>query len=304
MLKNQALSDFLVARRAAITPDMVGITTSGNRRVAGLRREEVADLAAVSADWYVRLEQGRQVTPSESVLASIASVLQLDDAERAYLFNLARPTSGAAQAPAKQAQTVRPGIARMLGGFVNQPAFVLGPRMEVLAGNELAWALLEDFPARDPDDRNLLRWIVTDPRARRLYLDWEVIASELCGVLQLEASARPQDPRIADLVDELSTKSPEFAAWWTRPNPQGRTSGVKRFNHAVVGQLRIDWEAFDVPDDPSQTLFIYSASDDASEDALRELAAWRAALTGSTAPVNFSVDAYPSVNQAAGPVGS
>lgn len=272
--KKQTLSEFLTAKRAAVRPEDAGINDAGPRRVPGLRREEVAVLSGVSVDWYVRLEQGRQVTPSESVLAAVARTLRLDAAEREYLFNLARPTSGTTTADGNA--VVRPGIRRMIDGLQNQPAFLLGPRMEVCAGNELAWALLADFPAREPDDRNLLRWIFTEPGARDLYLDWENVASELVGVLQLEASARPRDPAIAALVGELATASPEFAEWWSRPNPQGRTSGTKRFAHPVAGRLTIDWEAFTVPDDSTQTLFVYSAADDSSAEALRLLATWRA----------------------------
>lgn len=277
MSKNEALSEFLTSRRAAITPEMAGILSTGTRRVPGLRREEVAVLAGVSADWYSRLEQGRQITPSDSVLGAISTALQLDDAQRDYLFNLARP--GNAIHAASQVAVVRPGIARMMRALDNQPAFVLGPRAEVLAGNELAWALLEDFPARAPHDRNLLRWLLTDPRARELYLDWETVASEMVGVLQLEASSRKKDPAIAAFVDELSAASPEFATWWARPNPRGRTSGVKRFRHPVVGALRIDWEAFTVPDDQTQTLFIYTGADAAAHEALLLLASWRATIS-------------------------
>ena len=278
MPQNKALREFLVARRAAVTPEMAGIKTAGHRRVPGLRREEVAVLASVSSDWYIRLEQGRQVTPSESVLSAIANVLQLDDAERDYLFNLARPGSGSGRTEPRL-PAVRPGIARMLRAFDNQPAFVLGPRMEVLTGNELAWALLDDFPAKPADDRNLLRWILTEQKTRDLYLDWELIASEMVGVLQLEASAHPRDARIMALVEELRTRSPEFARWWTSPNPQGRTSGTKRFNHPVVGALHIDWEAFGVPDDPTQTLFVYTGTNSAANEALRFLGSWRATET-------------------------
>ena len=272
--KKQTLSEFLTAKRASVHPEDVGISDIGPRRVPGLRREEVAVLSGVSVDWYVRLEQGRQVTPSESVLTAVARTLRLDDAEREYLFNLARPTS--ARSTEENTAIVRPGIRRMIDGFENQPSFLLGSRMEVLAGNELAWALLEDFPARDADDRNLLRWILTGPGVRDLYVDWETVASEMVGVLQLEASAHPKDPSIAALVGELATASQEFAAWWARPNPQGRTSGTKRFAHPVAGRLTINWEAFTVPDVATQTLFVYSAADAASSEALRLLGAWRA----------------------------
>ena len=272
----QTLKEFLRAKRATVRPEDVGIVDSGPRRVPGLRREEVAVLAGVSVDWYVRLEQGRQVTPSESVLHAVARALRLDDAEREYLSNLARPSR--TPNPLQRDGAVRPGIRRMLDGMSGQAAFVLGPRMEVLAGNELAWALPADFPAKPADDRNLLRWILTDPDARGLYRDWEKIASEMVGVLQLEASARPRDREIEALVRELRASSPEFARWWTRPNPQGRTSGMKRFRHPQAGDLTIEWEAFAVPDDSTQTLFIYSPHDAGSAEALRLLASWRATL--------------------------
>ncbi|MGY5765205.1 MmyB family transcriptional regulator [Brachybacterium sp. DNPG3] len=148
---------------------------------------------------------------------------------------------------------------------------MLGPRMEVLAGNALAWALLEDFPSRAADDRNLLRWVATDPRARSLYRDWDEILSDLVGVLQLEASSAPRDARIGALVEELSTSAPEFARLWGTPRPTGRTCGTKRFRHPSAGDLQIDWEAFTVPDEPTQTLFVYTASDAPSSAALARL---------------------------------
>ncbi|WP_026181770.1 helix-turn-helix transcriptional regulator [Alloscardovia criceti] len=271
-MEKRALSEFLKTKRSELKPADVGIIDSGARRVPGLRREEVALLAGVSVDWYVRLEQGRQVTPSEAVLDAIARTLRLDDVERAYLFNLARPS--ATREKASSLPSVRPGISRMIHGFTHQPSFLLGPRMEVLEGNNAAWALLTDFPARPAHDRNMLRWIFTDPAAQSLYIDWETVASEMVGVLQLEASARPHDALIRSLVDELSAVSTDFAQWWMEPHPQGRTSGTKRFAHPVAGRLTINWEAFTVPDDDTQTLFIYSAADQKSSEALDLLVMW------------------------------
>jgi hypothetical protein len=279
MARNEALSAFLTAKRAAVSPAQAGIPTTGSRRVPGLRREEVAFLAAVSVDWYIRLEQGRQITPSESVLDSIAKILQLDDAEREYLFNLARPAT--AGGPRDGDLPVRPGIVNMIRAFDRQAAFVLGPRMDVLTGNELAWALLTDFPSRPPGERNLLEWILLEPEARALYQDWAVVASEMVGVLQLEASANPKDPAIADLIGKLSTSSREFRTWWSAPNPHTRTAGTKRFAHPIAGELRVNWEAFTVPDQPRQTLFVYSAADQESEHALQILASWRATQQSS-----------------------
>lgn len=269
------LSAFLMAKRAAVNPGEAGFPAAGPRRVPGLRREEVARLAGVSVDWYVRLEQGRSVTPSEQVLASIAAALRLDGAERQYLGNLARPNASLQQRQVRH-PSVRAGVARMICRFDRQPAFVLGPRMEVLTGNELAWALLTDFPARPEGGRNLLRWVLTEPVAAQLYLDWQVVASEMIGALQLEASARPQDPDMAALVRDLSDRCAFFRSEWVCPHPQGRTSGTKRLHHAAVGAITVEWEAFTIPDDHTQTLFVYTAADAGSAGALSVLAARRA----------------------------
>ncbi|MEQ4523647.1 MULTISPECIES: helix-turn-helix transcriptional regulator [Actinomycetes] len=277
MATNQALSSFLTAKRAAVSPAEAGVPVTGPRRVPGLRREEVAYLSGVSADWYVRLEQGRQITPSESVLAAVARTLRLDDAERDYLFNLAGHRSDGRRRPPRA--TVRPGVTRMIGALVDQAAFVLGPRMEVLTGNDLTWALIHDFPAEPDDRQNLLRWLLTDPTAKDLYLDWAVVVSEMVGVLHLESSAHPKDAAIAALVGDLATTSAEFRTWWADPRPQGRTSGTKRFAHPVAGPLTIDWEAFTLPDEPTQTLFIYTAADPTSRDAMRFLATWQTSRT-------------------------
>jgi transcriptional regulator with XRE-family HTH domain len=272
MAKNEALSEFLTGKRAAVTPAQAGLTINGPRRVPGLRREEVAFLAGVSVDWYIRLEQGRQVTPSESVLDAIAKILMLDDAEHDYLVNLARPASGIGGG--RRDHPVRPGIVRMLRSFDRQAAFVVGPRSEVLTGNDLAWALLTDFPNRAPDDRNLLRWMLLDPAARTLYNEWAAVVSDQVGVLQLEASAHPNDPAMESFIGELATKSAEFRTWWSTPNPQGRTAGRKRFNHPVVGQLLIDWEAFIIPGPEGQTMFVNSPADATAEAGLKLLASW------------------------------
>jgi transcriptional regulator with XRE-family HTH domain len=272
MAKNEALSEFLTGKRAAVTPSQAGLTVTGPRRVPGLRREEVAYLAGVSVDWYVRLEQGRQVTPSASVLSSIAKILQLDDAEHDYLVNLARPAAGIGGGLPDR--PVRPGVVKMLRLFDRQAAFVVGPRAEVLTGNDLAWALLTDFPNRPPGDRNLLRWMLLDDAARALYKEWAVVVSQQVGVLQLEASAHPNDAAMEAFVGELATKSPEFRTWWSTPNPQGRTAGRKRFIHPVVGELLIDWEAFIIPGGEGQTLFVNSPAAAAAEEAMRLLASW------------------------------
>jgi transcriptional regulator with XRE-family HTH domain len=288
MPKNEALSEFLTGKRAAVTPARAGLTISGPRRVPGLRREEVAFLAGVSVDWYVRLEQGRQVTPSECVLTAIAKILQLDDAEHDYLVNLARPTSGIGGG--QPDRPVRPGVVKMLRFFDQQAAFVVGPRAEVLAGNDLAWALLTDFPNRPPGDRNLLRWMLLDDEARTLYKDWPMVVSQQVGVLQLEASAHPNDPAMEAFVGELATKSPDFRTWWSTPNPQGRTAGRKTFIHPVVGEVLIDWEAFIIPGNEGQTMFVNTPADAAAEEAMRLLASWWATQRTSPQSVPMAND--------------
>lgn len=282
MLGPSEIGDFLRSRRAALSPQEVGLTSQGHRKVAGLRREEVAMLAGMSTDYYTRLEQGRLRSASESVLVALAEALRLDDAERLYLMNLTRPASarrrGAGTRTAQQA--VSPETQRMLDGFVDQPAFVLGRRQAVLAGNHLAYALLTDFRRLPPAERNLLRWIVLAPAPRSLYLDWADIAADVTGVLRAEAAKYPEDATTAQLVGELTVKSEEFSHWWSQRAVRGRGTGSKRFNHPVVGRVDIDWSAFPVPDTADQTLFIYTAPTQRDLEALRMLGSWSAAAAG------------------------
>ena len=195
----------------------------------GLRREEVAQLAGVSTDYYTRLEQGRDLSPSEAVLDALARALELDDAGRAHLQHLAHPARPRAGRPAA-VQRVRPTVQSMLDAWTGQPAFVLGRRGDVLATNALARALLADFDAMPYRDRNLTRWILLDPVARELYVDWAQIASEMVAILRLDAGAHPDDARTTELVGELTLKSPDFPRWWSQHKVLDRTWGHKRFS--------------------------------------------------------------------------
>ena len=258
MTANVQLGEFLRARRAEITPESVGLAAAGSyRRVAGLRREEVARLAGVSTDYYTRLEQGRHTTPSPEVLDAIAAALQLDATARQHLSDLARAHRRGPRAP--QRQRVRPGLLRLLETLDDHAAFVLGLRTDVLAANRLARALLTDFH--------------TMP-ARELYRDWRTIASEMTAILRLDAGRYPDDPRTTDLVGELAVKSEDFNRWWSNQKVLERGGGSKRFHHPVVGDLAIDYEALALPADPDQTLFIYTAQPGPSQDAMRLLASW------------------------------
>ena len=239
----------------------------------GLRREEIASLAGVSTDYYVRLEQGRNITASAEVLDAIARALQLDEAERAHLHHLAKPR------PAKRAtdrpQRVRPGVHLLLDGLTT-PAFVLGRRLEVLASNRMARALLTDFEAMPVAERNHARWVFLDSSARERYTDWETVARDNVAVLRMEAGRRPDDAALAALVGELTVKSPEFGRWWADHDVLIRGHGVKGFHHPIVGELEIRYEAMQLADE-DQTLFVYSVEPGSpAERALQLLDSWSA----------------------------
>lgn len=267
------LGEYLRQRRSELQPTDVGLPATAFRRVSGLRREEVAQLAGVSTDYYTRLEQGRDLSPSEAVLDAIARALDLDEPGRAHLQHLAHPTHPTNRRTTA-VQRVRPAVRSMLDAWTDQPAFVLGRRGDVLATNALARALLADFDAMPYRDRNLTKWILLNPAARELYLDWAKIASEMVAILRLDAGAHPGDPRTTELAGELTLNSPAFPKWWSQHKVLDRTWGHKRFYHPVVGPLEIDYEALHLPGDPDQTLFVYRVpdGDTRSAEALRLLA--------------------------------
>lgn len=275
----EELREFLRSRRDAVRPSQVGLPKYPGRRVPGLRREEVAMLAGVSADYYTRLEQGRLTSASEGVIVSIAEALRLTEPETAYLRNLLRRPDERNQRAATATtnadrQQVRPGILRLVDTFTDQAAFVLGRRSEVLASNSLLDALLTPFNIKPPHQRNLLRWLLTDPAARELYLDWAQVTSEVVGVLRAEAARHPNDSLLQAYIAELDAISPEFRTWWAEHSIVERTAGTKRFHHPAVGPVTIDYEALAMPDDPEQVLFVYSAHSPSDADALRILASW------------------------------
>ncbi|MFE4831245.1 helix-turn-helix transcriptional regulator [Streptomyces sp. NPDC056672] len=215
MERNEALSDFLRARRAATDPGSLGIHDASARRVPGLRREELAALAGVSADYYTRLEQGRPIVPSESVLDALANALELDPAERVYLHEVARRRASARRRTSRAVQKVRPGVHALIARLGDTPAFVLGRRTDILATNRMARVLLADFDALPARERNAVRWIMLDEAARSLFADsWEQVASVFVGTLRMDAARNPDDTRTAELVGELSMKSEPFRRWW------------------------------------------------------------------------------------------
>lgn len=275
---NAELRDFLRTRRARLSIDDVEIGGTGRtRRVPGLRREEVAQLAGVSVDYYSRLEQGRHLNVSDEVLDAVARALRLDGTERAYLFRIAKtnPRRPRRRAPAP-VQRVRPSVWRLLETLDDvTPAFVFGRRMDLLAANKLASALMTNFDAMPPRERNLLRYTFLDESTRELFVDWEDVARDNVAILRLDAGRHPDDPQLVELVGELSVKSPEFCRWWADHNVRERTHGIKRYHHPLVGGITVNYESVALLGDPDQTLCIYTAeAGSSSETALQLLANW------------------------------
>ncbi|MEU0187990.1 helix-turn-helix transcriptional regulator [Streptomyces sp. NPDC006207] len=272
------LADFLRTRRSRLTPDQAGVPEDGRtRRVPGLRREEVARLAGVSTEYYIRLEQGRAGNPSPEVLEALGGALHLDATEREHLKDLlARPSAATRRAPTGP-QRIRPGLLLMLETLQHVPAYVLGRRTDVLASNRLARAVLTDFDALPVPARNLARYYLLDPSARQTVGDWERIAAETVGILRLVAGRRPHDRQLADLVGELMLRSPEFTTWWNDHRVLRCTHGARAHHHPVVGDLHFVFESFPVPGDAEQTLYVYNVEPGSpTEQALRLLESWNA----------------------------
>jgi transcriptional regulator with XRE-family HTH domain len=277
------IRDFLVSRRARITPEQAGLPAyGGNRRVAGLRREEVALLAGVSIDYYIRLERGRAPGASESVLEGIARALQLDEAERAHLFDLARASAAPAiprsPRPASR-QQVRPSVRRILDSMASTPAYVRNARLDILAANKLGAVLFTPILNSPAQPANNARFLFLDPAAREFYTDWERQAQDVVAMLRTEAGHNPHDKALSNLIGELSTRSEHFRTWWAAHNVRFHRTGLKRFHHPAVGDLTLTFEALDLAADPGLRISAYTAEPGTpSDDALKLLATWAATL--------------------------
>lgn len=259
------LGDFLAARRAALRPEDLGLRSAGPRRVAGLRREEVAVRAAVSIDYYTRLEQGRELRPSAGVLDGIAEALALDADGRAHLYGLAGLAAPALAAPRRA--TVAPELRVMLDSWSSTPALVIDDVLEVLAANALGDALFGGFA----EPRNLARMLFLDPAAATFYAEWDVAARST--VASLRAAAAPDDPRLRELVAELTAGSPAFASLWSAHDVGVKRRDAKLLEHPQVGRLRLAFETFDIRSAPGQQLVVYQAEPGSrSSDALDRLA--------------------------------
>ncbi|HEX2301079.1 MAG TPA: helix-turn-helix transcriptional regulator [Pseudonocardiaceae bacterium] len=270
---------FLSTRRAKLTPEQAGLAHySRNRRVQGLRRSEVADLAGVSVEYYARLERGNLSGVSESVLDSLARALQLDEAERAHLADLARaagPAVRARRTPA--AQQLRPSVARILAGMTEVPAIVNNGRLDVLAANPLGEALFAPLFADPARPVNHARFTFLNPRAHDFWIDWERAADDNVATLRLQAGRDPHDKGLTDLVGELSTRSDAFRVRWATHDVRLHRTGIKSFHHPVVGDLHLSYEVMELPADPGLSLVAFSAeAGSPADDSLRFLASWAA----------------------------
>ena len=283
------IRDFLTSRRARITPEDAGLRTFGQRRVPGLRREEVAMLAGLSVDYYNRLERGNLAGASDQVLDALADALRLDEAERAHLFDLARASQPATPRRRRRSstQTVRPSVQWMLDSMTAAAAFAENGRLDALGANQLGRALYPALfgPGR-PRPANWARYVFLDPEAPSFYGDWDRSARDCVAIMRSEAGRQPHDRELSDLVGELATRSGEFRQLWARHDVRLHTKGIKRFNHPIVGELELSFNRLDLQADPGLMIVAYTAEPGSrSAEAFSLLASW-AATEGSGPPAS------------------
>ena len=276
------IREFLTTRRARLKPEDVELPTyGGRRRVAGLRREEVALLAGVSVEYYTRLERGNAKGVSEEVLDGVARALRLDDAERAHLFDLVRAsnTSSGVRRRSPAHERVRPTVQRVVES-INAPAYIRNGRLDILAANDLGRALYAPvFDRADSDVPNMARFIYLDTQASDFFADWQSTASDAVAILRAEAGRDPYERRLSDLIGELSTRSEEFRVRWAAHNVKFHRAGAKDLIHPIVGPLTLSFEAFELAGD-GQRLNVYTAEPlSASQEALDLLSSWTSSIT-------------------------
>ncbi|MEU5622575.1 helix-turn-helix transcriptional regulator [Streptomyces tendae] len=288
MDNREEVREFLISRRAKISPEQAGLPAGSRRRVPGLRRSEVAALADMSVEYYAKLERGNLTGVSPAVLEAVARVLQLDDAERAHLLNLAHAADGtdALTRPRPRRARGHPQVHRSLRWTLDAitagPAVVCNGRLDILASNRLADAFYADLYANPVNERNLARFQFLDPSSRRFYPDWDLFADMAVAMLHAQAGRNPYDKDLHDLVGELSTRVEEFRTRWGAHNVRRHGTGTKRFHHPAVGGLTLAYESLDLAADPGLHMTVYTAEPGSpSEEGLRLLASL-AATEGST----------------------
>ena len=266
------LGAFLRARRADLDPETAGLDAAGNRRVRGLRREEVAQLAMISTDYYTRLEQGRLASASEEVLGALATALRLSDDERSYLYKLANKSDHGDQRP-RDAEGVRPQTHQLLENLRDTPALVFGQYLDVLAWNHLAKAVFKDFATIPRQERNFLRMLFLDADVRSRFLDWAFVARAAVAFFR---AAAPSESRLAHLIGELSIADPDFRTWWAERHVTYATFGTTTYTHPLTGPYTLDRQVLLLPED-NHLLMVLTATDPGSLQALHQLGAANAA---------------------------
>ncbi|MDQ1579370.1 MAG: hypothetical protein QOD05_145 [Microbacteriaceae bacterium] len=278
------IREFLTSRRARLTPVQAGLPNfGGRRRVPGLRREEVALLAGMSVEYYVRFERGNAKGVSEAVLESISRALQLDDAERTHLYDLVRSANEGVHPQRRRGrpktQQVRPSVQQLIDAMVDVPAFVQNGRLDILATNRLGRAVFSELYVQPQRPANFGRFVFLDPRAESFYRDWDDAAYQTVALLRSEAGRSPHDRILSDLVGELSTHSERFRILWASHDVREHRTGIKSVTHPVVGDLDLQYEAMDLASDRGLQLIAYSAQPGTQNaDALRLLASWAATV--------------------------
>lgn len=280
MENRNEVREFLISRRAKLTPAQAGLAPGANRRVAGLRRGEVAALADVSVEYYARIERGALSGVSDSVLHAVARALQLDDAETEHLFDLARNANGQAMPLPRRTPkqwSARPGLQRALDAITAGPAFVRNGRMDLLAVNALGRAFYDEV-LDGPGTANLARYTFLDERSRDFYPDWEAACDISVSILRTEAGRDPRDKQLHDLIGELSTRSEDFRTRWGAHDVRRHGSGTKRFHHHLVGDLTLSYEGLELTAEPGLSFLIYTAEPGSpTDERLQLLASWSAA---------------------------
>jgi len=276
------IREFLVSRRARLTPEQVGLPDfGGRRRVPGLRREEVALVAGMSVEYYVRMERGNAKGVSESVIEGICRALQLDDAERSHLYALVRAANDGAHPQRRRgrsrADRIKPTLQRLLDVMENVPAFVQNGRLDIIATNTMGRAVFSELYVQPQRPANFGRFVFLDPRAEGFYRDWENAAYQTVALLRSEAGRAPHDRALSDLVGELSTRSDPFRTLWASHDVRTHDDGIKSITHPVAGDLDLHFEAMELSSARGMTLVAYSAeAGSATDDALRLLSSWAA----------------------------
>jgi transcriptional regulator with XRE-family HTH domain len=283
----QDVQQFLTALRGRITPAQAGLTTfGGERRVPGLRREEVAQLAGVSTAYYTRMERGDLSGVSESVLYALVRALELDDAETAHLLDLGRAASGPRRTPRAQPPTrVSPQVAHLIDAMADIPAVALSRLADMVASNALGRALFPHLFPADAAPLNHARYLFLDPRSQTFYADWDKSARESVSAMRLLAGQDPSDRALMALVGELATRSDQFRVWWGAHTVRTHASGTKRIQHPVVGLLTLRYETLTLPSTPGIRIATYLTDPGSpSADALNMLRSWAARPDSVTSP--------------------